>query len=646
MCGIVGMFAAEGIETGTALEREFILQRMLRAIEHRGPDAAGLYQEKGLGIGSVRLSIIDLATGNQPISNEDGSIWVVFNGEIFNYLELRHALQAKGHHFRTQSDTEVLIHLYEEEGIAGITQLNGQFAYALWDRRQAALFLVRDRVGIRPLFYTKRKDTIVFASEIKAILQYPGVTGRLSPHGLSQIFTVWTTLAGQTVFEDIYELPPGHYLRIDRESCKISAYWQLRFPAREEIVQRPLVEIVEEFRGLFADAVRLQLRADVPVAAYLSGGIDSCTTTAFIQKEAAQHLRTFSIGFTAQEFDETSFQQMAQQYFATDHTNILCTDADIAQIFPAVIQHTETPVLRTAPAPMYLLSKLVRENGIKVVITGEGADEILAGYNIFKEALVRRFWARQPDSVIRPALLRLLYPYLPQIQQASTSVLALFFGYQLAATNSLLYSHLLRWHNTARTTRYFSPDLRAQLGDYQPVCAIERQLPAEFAQWPPLSQAQYLETTLFMSNYLLSSQGDRMSMANSVEGRYPFLDHRLIEFCAQLPPTYKLRGLREKHLLKQMMKGQLPEPILQRAKQAYRAPSVAPFLAVDAPEYVHELLSAQSLAQTGLFDVKAVTQFLQKARAGAPVSETDGMALVGILSTQLLHHFFIKRANP
>ncbi len=645
MCGIVGIFDLESDVTTPDHDSRLTLEQMLRLIGHRGPDASGIYQGSGVGLGSARLSIIDLATGNQPISNEDGSIWVVFNGEIFNYLELRDELRAQGHCFRTQSDTEVLIHLYEEEGIEGVARLNGQFAYALWDGRRETLFLVRDRVGIRPLFYTMARNTLIFASEIKAILQHPKVTARLSPIALAQIFTVWTTLATQTAFAEINELPPGHYLRVDSQGAKAYAYWRLQFPAADEMVERTFDDAIEEFRWLFSDAVRLRLRSDVPVAAYLSGGIDSCTTTAFIQKEAPHRLRTFSIGFADKEFDETVYQQRAQQYFGTDHTSVRCDYADIAQIFPTVIKHTEMPILRTAPAPMYLLSKLVRENGIKVVITGEGADEILAGYNIFKEMSVRRFWARQADSEIRPHLLRKLYPYLPNIQQASPNLLSLFFGYRLDETKSPLYSHLLRWNNTSRTNRYFAPDFRAQLGNYQPLQDVERQLPAGFTNWHPLAQAQYLETTIFMSNYLLSSQGDRMGMANSVEGRYPFLDHRLVEFCAQLPPTFKLRGLREKYLLKEMMKGQLPPSILQRSKQAYRAPSATAFLSPDAPDYVHDLLSPQSLSATGIFDGKAVAQFLHKARAGAPISETDGMALVGILSTQLLHHFFIKRAN-
>lgn len=647
MCGIAGMFESETRGARPHSANELVLRRMLKAIYHRGPDGSGIHQEPGIGIGSVRLSIIDLAAGNQPMSNADGSIWIVFNGEIFNYIELRDDLRAKGHIFRTQSDTEVLIHLYEEKGIEGVSCLNGDFSFALWDERQQTLFLARDRVGIRPLFYTMAKGTLVFASEIKAILEHPDVTAQLSGLALSQIFTFWTTLSPRTAFEGVFELPPGQYMKASKQGITFHAYWQLCFSAIDERSERPFADVLEEFRWLFNDAIRLRLRSDVPVAAYLSGGLDSCTTTAFMktafmEKAAANHLSTFSIGFADQEFDETTYQKLAAQHFATAHTSLCCDSAAIASVFPEVIRHAETPILRTAPAPMYLLSKLVRENGIKVVMTGEGADEMLAGYNIFKEMAIRRFWGRQPDSEIRPQLLRRLYPYLPQLQQAPSGVLRLFFGHRLNESASPLYSHLLRWHNTARIKRYFTADFCQQTADYDPYLDVQSQLPERFAGWQPLAQAQYLETTIFMSNYLLSAQGDRMTMANSVEGRYPFLDYRIIEFCARLPSTFKLRGLSEKYLLKQMMQGQLPDAIRQRPKQAYRAPIAACFLAKDAPDYVRALLSEQKLAQTGIFDARAVTQFLKQAEAGAPISETDGMALVGILSTQLLHQLFIQ----
>jgi len=614
---------------------------MLALIRHRGPDECGIYQDGRLAMGSVRLNIIDLATGRQPISNEDNSIWIVFNGEIYNYLELMVELEAKGHTFRTASDTEVIVHLYEELGAECVQQLNGQFAFALWDTRTETLFLARDRVGIRPLFYTRTADALIFASEIKAILAHPGVTPQLDPLALDQIFTFWAPLTPQTAFREIYELPPGHLMVVSGERQEIRPYWQLQFPPHGRAASRKVEDAVEEFRTLLQDAVRLRLRADVPVGAYLSGGIDSCATAAFI-KRTQSNLRTFSIGFSDPEFDESAYQRQAVEYLGTQHTSILCSQADIGRTFPEVIWHTETPILRTAPAPLFLLSRLVRDSGYKVVVTGEGADEMLAGYNIFKEALIRQFWARQPDSEFRPLLLHKLYPYLPLMQRAGRNVLRTFFGYHLGNTADPIYSHTLRWRNTGRIKQFFSPAMREQIGNYNAVDDLRGRLGPRLQNWPLLSRAQYLETNIFMSGYLLSSQGDRMAMAHSVEGRYPFLDHRLIEFCAHLPPRFKLRGLTEKLLLKRAVQDKLPNAIVQRSKQPYRAPIASSFCGPETLDATQELLSAAAVEAAGVFSSPAAARLLRKAQSGRPLSETEGMALVGILSTQLVHRLFCQ----
>lgn len=638
MCGIAGVFNLS--DEGSF--KPSLPERMLSRIFHRGPGGCGIYQDESLSMGSVRLAIIDLETGQQPISNEDGSVWIVFNGEIYNYAELMAELKAKGHAFRTASDTEVIVHLYEEMGVECLQRLNGQFAFAVRDTRTSELFLARDRVGICPLFYSRTADALVFASEMKALFAHPDVVPRMDPVSLDQIFTFWTPLTPRTAFHDVYELPPGHSMVVNRDRWDIRPYWQLTFPQSGHTDGRRVEDAIEEFRALLEDAVRLRLRADVPVGAYLSGGIDSCTTAAFALEHTQGNLRTFSIGFLDKEFDETVYQQQAAQHLGTRHTSVTCSHADIGRVFPDTIWHAETPILRTAPAPMYLLSRLVRDNGIKVILTGEGADEALAGYSLFKEALIRRFWAREPDSRIRPLLLQRLYPYLPQLQGAGSSALRMFFGYNLTNTSDPIYSHVLRWHNTARIKQFFSRALQSQIGDYNPIEEIRGRIDKSLQDWPLLSRAQYLEATLFMSGYLLSSQGDRMTMAHSVEGRYPFLDHRLIEFCAGLPPTLKLRGLTEKYLLKRTMKGLLPDAIIHRPKQPYRAPIARCFLGQDSPDYVQDLLSDATIEAAGVFSPQAVARLLSKAKSGRPLSETEGMALAGILSTQLVHRLFIQ----
>ncbi|MBI2951533.1 asparagine synthase (glutamine-hydrolyzing) [bacterium] len=641
MCGIAGLLDLSGRGSFEPL----LLERMLSLISHRGPGGRGAYRDGSLWMGSVRLPMIDVEAGRQPMSNEEGSVWVVFNGEVYNYVELTAELKARGHVFRTACDTEVIVHLYEELGVECLRRLNGQFAFALWDARTSELFLARDRVGICPLFYARTAGALAFASEIKALFAHPGVVPRLDPLSLDQIFTFWTPLTPRTAFQGVYELPPGHFMVVRGGRLNISPYWRLTFPLSGDAGGRRVEDAVEEFRALLEDAVRLRLRSDVPVGAYLSGGIDSCAVAALVRRQTQGDLRTFSVGFPDREFDETAHQREAAQYLGTGHTSVVCSCADIGRVFPDAVWHAETPVLRTAPAPMYLLSGLVRESGIQAVMTGEGADEMLAGYSIFKEALVRQFWARRPDSRVRPLLLQRLYPYLPQIQGADVRALRLFFAYDLANTSDPVYSHALRWHNTARIKQFFSRALRDWIGEYDPVEEVRGRVEAGLQGWPLLSRAQYLEATMFMSGYLLSSQGDRMTMAHSVEGRYPFLDHRLIEFCAGLPPAFKLRGLTEKVLLKRAMRGQIPDAILRRPKQPYRAPVAGCFLGPDSPDYVQDLLSMAAIEAVGVFAPGAVARLLSKARSDRSLSETEGMALTGILSTQLVHRLFVQGAG-
>ncbi len=640
MCGIAGFLRKEDQPDG-----KVILKNMLYRLKHRGPDECGLYVKNNIYLGHTRLSIIDIVAGQQPMSNSDGTLWITYNGEIFNYIELREELTSKGYKFRTHSDTEVLLLLFEEYGNACLQKLNGQFAFAIWDNRKQELFLARDRVGIRPLFYTDDPAHFVFSSEIKAILEYPGVEPEISIEGLSEVFTFWAPLSPNTVFKNIFELPPGHYMTVNRKGVSIRSYWTLDMPEQGKERQLKLEEAIEEFDDLFRDAVKIRMRADVPVGAYLSGGIDSSITTAYIKEIFPDLLHTFSIGFSEKEFDESAYQRMAVGYLKTDHESVFCNSSDISEIFPEIIWHTETPVLRTAPAPMFLLSRNVRANNYKVVITGEGADEMLAGYNIFKEQRIRRFWAKQPKSRIRPLLLQKLYPYLAQMKGINPAMLKFFFGYKLSETDSPFYSHLLRWNNTSRIRNYLSGEVKEIVRDYDPLERLGKKLPGNFDRLDPLSKAQWLEATVFMSDYLLSSQGDRMAMGNSVEGRYPFLDHRIIEFSASLPPGFKLHGLKEKYILKKLMKGKLPDQIIDRPKQAYRAPIKSSFISHD-PGYIEDLLTKDSINNAGLFHYPSVEKLLKNMRSGKNISEMDNMALTGIISTQLLHKQFVKGDKP
>ena len=642
MCGIAGFYQFNQ----NTNKKITTLRRMLTRIKHRGPDESGIYLSDVVGMGSVRLSIIDLSTGTMPLSNEDESLWIVFNGEIFNYIELKDDLLAKNHTFRTNSDTEVIVHLYEEYGPEFLNKLNGQFAIAIWDKNKQELLLARDRVGIRPLFYTTVNNSFVFASEIKSILEFPEFNPVISAKALSEYFTFWTSLSSNTIFEDVFEVPPGAYMTINSSGKTIINYWELPITKPNAYKYTNIDEAAKDFETIFSDAVKLRLRADVQVAAYLSGGIDSSITTSFIKKITPESLRTFSIGFTEKDFDESSFQIIARDYFNTQHSSVTCSPRDISENFKDVVWHSEAPLLRTAPVPMSILAKSVRDHNIKVVITGEGADELFGGYNIFKETKIKHFWAKDPKSKYRPLLLKKLYPYIPQISNASGNMLKMFFGYKLNDTNSPIYSHLLRWNNTSRINNYLSKSYKERVRNYDAISVVEEQLNEKLDGYDYLTKAQWIELNFFMSKYLLSSQGDRMAMANSVEGRYPFLDHRVIEFSMQLHPDLKLKGLNEKYLLKKMMKGRLPEEILNRSKQAYRAPIRSTFFSEEMPVYLKEMLSEEKVVDFGIFNPKFVNQLKKKMKLDKQISEIDNMAITAILSTQILHDLFINKSVP
>ncbi len=543
-------------------DRELV-GRMVNAIRYRGPDELGAYLDDRCVLGQARLSIIDLAGGSQPLSNEDGSIWVTYNGEIFNYLELREELRRQGHYFRTQSDTEVIVHAYEEYGRDCLRRFNGQFAFALYDRNRRRFLLARDRLGIRPAFYTTHNGRLYFASEIKAIFCDPTVPRRLDLKGLDETFTWWTSAPPRTLFEGIHELEAGTFVEVSEGQVQPGRYWQMTFPERFSY-DRPVESYAEELRALLIDSVRLRLRADVPVGAYLSGGLDSSVTTALIRHFTQARLETFSITFEDKAFDESSYQQQMAGHLGTSHHTVRCTYRSIAESFPKVIWHAERPLVRTAPTPLLLLSGLVRENDFKVVLTGEGSDEILGGYDIFKETLIRAFWARDPDSSWRPALLRKLYPTLPVSAARARHYLEQFYKAGLDRTGDYYFSHIPRINTTSKIKDFFTAETRAAVADHDSLGAFGTDLPGSFDRWHQLSRAQYLESRSLLAGYLLSSQGDRVSSAHSVEGRFPFLDHRLAEFAATIPPGYKIFGLNEKYVLKKAMKPEIPAEILDQ----------------------------------------------------------------------------------
>ena len=638
MCGIAGILSNK-----ITPPDPITISNMIQTLRHRGPEETGLYIDNRIALAHARLSIIDISEGIQPIHNEDKSLWIIFNGEIFNYPELRIELIKAGHKFYTKSDTEIIIHLYEEYGVECLQKLNGQFAFSIWDSKKQTLFIARDRVGILPLFYTKKDDLFLFASEIKALFVHPSINRSINKKSLDQVFTFWTTLNDQTLFNEINELPPAHFILCTKGNFKVEKYWQLDFTKGNDYFPITKTKLTEQVEEILLDAVKIRLRSDVPVGSYLSGGLDSSGITSIIKKNFNNKLNTFGIRFEDKDYDEGSFQQEMVNYLGVNHSELYIRSEDISANLESVIWHTEKTLLRTAPIPLFLLSALVRKNNYKVVLTGEGSDEIFGGYNIFKETKIRKFWSRFPESKIRPQLLGKLYPYIFKNKKLGNTIVE-FFKFGINEPNNPLFSHLIRWNNTSRIKNFFSDDLKKDLENYNAFTDVIENLPNDFYKWDYLAKAQYLEIMIFMSNYLLSSQGDRMSMANSVEIRVPFLDHRLIELMNKVNPEFKINLLNEKFILKEVLKSKLPDSIVNRPKNPYRAPIKKGLINADI-KIVEKYLNQDELSNSGLFNSQRVNLFLNKMQKTDSISEIDGMTLISLLSTQIVYDKFIKSFN-
>ncbi|HOO71609.1 MAG TPA: asparagine synthase (glutamine-hydrolyzing) [Spirochaetota bacterium] len=628
MCGVAGLFNRSSGKPADASA----VERMVSALGHRGPDATGSYLNETVSLGHSRLSIIDLETGAQPMANETGDVHIVFNGEIYNYIELRRVLLSRGHRFSTRSDTEVIVHLYEEYGRDFVSHMNGQFALAIWDERKKLLTLARDRVGICPLYYAVDPDNdFLFASEIKSFFASGLVAPAIDVMGLHQVLTLWVTVPPRTCFRNVHELPPAHVLEVSEGSMALYRYWNISFPEKGSYGEKPLRHYISGVREILSDAIRLRLRADVPVAAYLSGGLDSSVIASLTHRYFQSSLTTFSVTFEDASFDESLFQEELVRMMGLDHRSVAVDYRDIGGAFADVVRHAEVPLLRTAPSPLYHLSGLVRRNNIKVVLTGEGADEIFGGYNIFKEDAIRRFWARRPESNKRPLLLGRLYPYVRRDNRAGRFWQS-FFKRGMMDVDNPWYSHAIRWANTGRIKDLLADDVRTAVSEGDVFDELRAYTDPGMNLWHPLCRAQYLEMLLFLPGYLLSSQGDRMMMSHSVEGRFPFLDHRLIEFAAGIPPLYKLRGLNEKYILKRAFDDLLPQSIITRDKQPYRSPVYRSLSRMEecAPDQEAHPVDA-------VFDPVKTGKLIQKARNSPDrVSSVDEMAVCAYVSTRVL----------
>ncbi len=643
MCGIAGFVDPDARASG-----EDLLARMLSKIRYRGPDDAAGFCRAPCGIGMVRLAIVDLVGGLQPALTPDRSVALVFNGEIFNYRDLRQQLADQGETFTTNSEIEVLLKLYRRDGLAMASRLNGQFAIAILDLRHNRLALLRDPFGIRPLFWTRIAGGIAFASEIKALAAHPKVNLALDPRAILQTLRFWTVAGDRSAFAGVHQVPPGHWLTFDfNGEMRLERYWTWPFPhEQDELRLTSDAEYFEAFRVQLDACIRRQSMSDVEVGSYLSGGIDSTVLAVRAAQQMTDRLKTYSVTFADEGYDESPAQAQIVAHYKFRHNAIRVTDADIASAFSNVVYHAETPLFRTAPAPLYLLSERVRQDGIKVVLTGEGADEILLGYDLFREVKIRRFWERQPESQCRPQLFRRLYHYLPQFRNARYAGLVIdMYKAHLVAPDDAHYAMRVRWANGKAMEGCLSKEMRQLFCDYDPIEDLARWLPPGYWDAPDIEKAQQIEVALLMGNYLLSSQGDRMSMSHSVEGRYPYLDLEFVKFAASLPQSVKLRSLRDKYILRNAFADQIPEGVRTRPKVAYQAPEMKAFFCDEVTAgTTADMLSTDRINELGLFDPAFVTYLVTKARTRQfdRLGFRDNMCFVVILSTLLLHDLLVK----
>lgn len=632
MCGIVGIYS----KSLDRITSKNLLLDMTSVLQHRGPDSWGYYASSEMMLGQTRLSIVDVSSGHQPM--QIGDYIINYNGEIFNYIELRKELEALGVRFNTQSDTEVLLRTYIQYGVGAFEKLNGQFAMLIWNRKEKELIIARDRFGIRPLYYTMFDGQFYFGSEMKVFDKIPGFQRNYNAKQLFNHALLWNTCGSNTVYHGINSLPGGSFAIFRNGGLvKTKRYYELGTTYKEE--SRSYAETEEEFKTLLDDAVQLRLRSDVPVGAYLSGGIDSSVILSLISKHTKKAYKTFSITFEDREYDESVYQQEMVKRINTEHHSLEITYDKVDQAFPETIYHTERPVFRTAPTPLFLLSDLVQKNNIKVVLTGEGADEVLWGYDSFKEVRLLEFWNKFPESKLRPLLIKKLYPHLNHYSdEQQFGLMKMFYEGFLDEINNELVSGNIRTHNNKILKNYFDKSHNIEFDKFELLAEYNQDKPGNFNKWSSLQKNQHLEMRTLLAGYLLSSQGDRMSLAHGVEGRYPFLDHRVVDMLFKINDDFKLRGLNQKYLLKKGFANDLPESIINRPKRPYMSPDLKSFMRNGKlTENAAFFLDDKLIKDYQIFNPKWVDRFLAKFENGTPenIGYRDNMIITFILSAQI-----------
>jgi asparagine synthase (glutamine-hydrolysing) len=623
MCGICGIYQ---LKQGP-IDRE-LLERMTSIIQHRGPDGIGSYVSDGIGLGHRRLSIIDIAGGSQPITNEDQSLHLIFNGEIYNFIELREELLTKGHVFKTRSDTEVIIHGYEEWGLECVNRFNGIFAFALWDGRRKRLFLARDHLGVKPLYYVDLGDRLLFASEIKALLVDPACPREVDLKALGKLFTLRYVPSPDTLFHRIKKLPPGHLMVVGPEGVDIKRYWNWTPQIRSDVDE---ADLVETYQWLVEDAVRLQMRSDVPVGLFLSSGIDSGTLLAIMTKYAGKPVNTFTIGFEQGEgLNETDDAREMAQRFGAEHTDMIVSPEDYQQYYDRYLWDLEEPVGNETAAAFHFVSRLASQK-VKVALTGQGADEPWAGYHRHMGIQLSELYSRLPSFLTQGLLARI--PDRFTRNERIKRGLASLHERDVLTRFVKVYS----FYSESMKERLFQPWVRQEISadGYEARQALRR-LQEDVANLDPLTQMLYIDTRANLPDDLLMV-ADKTSMANSIEARVPFLDYRLVEFIETLPPNLKLRHLRAKYLHKKAVEKWLPRQVVYRKKKGFANP-VHEWLRGRMREYIQSCLLSDRSAVNLYFN----RDFIKETVAKHEANEQNYLRQIYLLiSFELWHQTFI-----
>jgi asparagine synthase (glutamine-hydrolysing) len=628
VCGICGKLY---FDPAASVSRG-LLESMADTIAHRGPDDEGYYASGQVGFGFRRLSIIDLNSGHQPLSNEDDSVWVVFNGEIYNYLELRQELQLKGHRFKTKTDTEVIVHLYEEYGASCVDKMRGMFAFAVWDAREKVLLLARDRVGIKPLYYSLRKNALVFASEIKALLADPEVEAGVRPEMIDEFLTFYYMPGSETIFRGIQKLDAGCVLTVKHGAVKIQRYWDLDFTTR----QRPLKDAMAELEGLLDESVRLHMISDVPVGFLLSGGVDSTAVLGLATGKTSQRLSSYTLGFDAEGItDERPYARLAARTYGSEHHELTISSRQFQEFLPKYVWHMEEPVCEPPAIALYFVSRLAKDY-VKVLLSGEGGDEAFGGYQNYRSLV----WLER--------LKRVLGPLNPMVSRGLSGLNGVLKSSKISRFAPLLTVPFDSYYYSrtsspfcvfkSRAAALYSSDFRQSLRANGPPDALQPYF-ENSAKFDRVNRMLYMDTKTWLTDDLLL-KADKMTMANSIELRVPLLDHKLLEFAASLPGNYKVRGFTTKYIAKKVLGRMVPKEILERRKTGFPVP-YASWLKTDLKDWLVDLVLSREAVSRGYFDKKGIEVLLSEHQSSGRHSKE----LFSLAVLELWHREFLKKTG-